>query len=50
VAKKLAAKKVKAGLGRAPSSRVVVPPPKAGPAKKVDVKNRIGSCEAYWGV
>jgi hypothetical protein len=37
VAKKLATKKAKAGSGRAPSSRMVPPPPKAEPAKKVGV-------------
>jgi hypothetical protein len=37
VAKKLAAKKVKAGSGQASSSRVVPPPPKAGLTKKVSV-------------
>jgi hypothetical protein len=37
VAKKLADKKMKAGSGRAPSSRMVPPAPKAGPAKKVGV-------------
>jgi hypothetical protein len=37
VAKKMAAKKVKAGMGWASSSRVVLPLPKAGPAKKVGV-------------
>jgi hypothetical protein len=35
VAKKPAAKKVKAGTGQAPSSRVALHPPKVGPAKKV---------------
>jgi hypothetical protein len=37
VAKKTAAKKAKAGSGPASSSRVVLPPPKAGPTKKVSV-------------
>jgi hypothetical protein len=37
VAKKLATKKAKAGSGRAPSSRMVAPLPKAGLAKKVGV-------------
>jgi hypothetical protein len=37
VVKKLATKKAKAGAGRAFSSRVVLPPPKAGPTKKVSV-------------
>jgi hypothetical protein len=37
VAKKPATKKVKVGMGRASSSRVVPPPPKAGPARKVGV-------------
>jgi hypothetical protein len=37
VAIKPAAKKVKTGLGWASSSRVVPPPPKAGPTKKVGV-------------
>jgi hypothetical protein len=37
VANKPPAKRVKAGSGQAPSSRMVPPPPKAGPAKKVGV-------------
>jgi hypothetical protein len=37
VAKKLAAKKAKAGMGWASSSKTVPPPPKAGPAKKVGI-------------
>jgi hypothetical protein len=37
VAKKLTAKMVKAGLGRAPSSKMILPPPIAGPAKKVGI-------------
>jgi hypothetical protein len=37
VAKKLAAKKSKAGSGRAPSSRMVLPPPKVGQAKKLGI-------------
>jgi hypothetical protein len=37
VAKKLAAKEVKAGVGQASSFRVVPPLPKAGPTKKVGV-------------
>jgi hypothetical protein len=37
VVEKPVAKKVKAGAGRASSSRVVPPPPKVGPTKKVSV-------------
>jgi hypothetical protein len=37
VSKKLVAKKAKAGLGRAPTSKMVPPPPKVGPAKKVGI-------------
>jgi hypothetical protein len=37
VAKKSIAKKVKVGSGWAPASRMVPPPPKAGPARKVGV-------------
>jgi hypothetical protein len=39
VEKNPVAKKAKAGLGQAPSSRMVVPPPKVGPAKKVGILN-----------
>jgi hypothetical protein len=50
VVKKSTAKKAKAGLGRASSSRVMSPLPKAGPTKKVSVlkishlKARHGPC------
>jgi hypothetical protein len=61
----LATEKVKAGPNRAMPSKMAPPPMKMGLAKKVGilkitrlkakhtmryVKNRVGSCEAYWGI